>query len=233
EDPGALRSPDREVAATDAPGEAGSPSSPGASQSAVSTTDISRERGVVLFLGTSLTEGYGLGNAQEHAFPARVQALINRAALPFRVVNAGVGGDTSAGGLRRLEWLLRMPVRVLVIELGANDGLRGQDVDALRSNLLAVIGQTRARYPEVEILLAGMQAPPNLGQRYTESFRAVFPEVAREADVALIPFLLEDVGGIRELNQADGIHPSVEGHEIIAETVWTSLEPVLRRIDGR
>jgi len=121
----------------------------------------------------------------------------------------------------------------VIVELGANDGLRGQDVDALRGNLLAVIGQTRTRYPEVEILLAGMQAPPNLGQRYTESFRAVFPQVAREADVALIPFLLEDVGGIRELNQPDGIHPSVEGHEIIAETVWTSLEPVLRRIDGR
>lgn len=216
EDPGALRSPDREVAATDAAGEAAS----------------SGERGVVLFLGTSLTEGYGLGNAQEHAFPARIQARIDRAALPFRVVNAGVGGDTSAGGLRRLEWLLRMPVRVLVIELGANDGLRGQDVDALRGNLLAVIGQTRARYPEVEILLAGMQAPPNLGQRYTESFRAVFPQVAREADVALIPFLLEGVGGIRERNQPDGIHPSVEGHEIIAETVWTSLEPLLRRIDA-
>jgi len=122
---------------------------------------------------------------------------------------------------------------IVIVELGANDGLRGQDVDALRGNLLAVIGETRARYPEVEILLAGMQAPPNLGQRYTESFRAVFPQVAREADVALIPFLLEDVGGIRELNQADGIHPSVEGHEIIAETVWTSLEPVLRRIDAR
>ena len=233
EDPGALRSPDREVAATDAAAEAAPSPSPPASQSGISTTDTSPERGVVLFLGTSLTEGYGLGNAREHAFPAKVQERIDRAALPFRVVNAGVGGDTSAGGLRRLEWLLRMPVRVLVIELGANDGLRGQDVDALRGNLLAVIGQTRARYPEVEILLAGMQAPPNLGQRYTESFSAVFPEVAREADVALIPFLLEGVGGIRELNQADGIHPSVEGHEIIAETVWTSLEPVLRRIDAR
>ncbi len=230
EDPGALRSPDREVAATDAATEAASSSSPAASQSATSTTDTSPERGVVLFLGTSLTEGYGLGNAQEHAFPARVQERIDQAGLPFRVVNAGVGGDTSAGGLRRLEWLLRMPVRVLVIELGANDGLRGQDVGALRDNLLAVIDRTRARYPEVEVLLAGMQAPPNLGERYTASFRAVFPEVAGEADVTLIPFLLEDVGGIRGLNQADGIHPSVEGHEIIAETVWARLEPVLRGI---
>jgi acyl-CoA thioesterase-1 len=240
EDPGALRSPDREVAATDAAAEAGSPSSsavspssPAASQSAIPARDISPERGVVLFLGTSLTEGYGLENAREHAFPARVQAHIDQAGLPFRAVNAGVGGDTSAGGLRRLEWLLRAPVRVLVIELGANDGLRGQDVDALRDNLLAVIGRTRARYAEVEILLAGMQAPPNLGERYTESFRAVFPEVAGETDVTLIPFLLEGVGGVRELNQADGIHPSVEGHEIVAETVWASLEPVLRRIDAR
>lgn len=232
EDPGALRSPDREVAATDAATEAAPSSAPPASQSPTSATDTLPERGVVLFLGTSLTEGHGLANAQEHAFPSRVQARIDRAALPFRVVNAGVGGDTSAGGLRRLEWLLRMPVRVLVIELGANDGLRGQDVDALRGNLLAVIGRTRARYPEVEILLAGMRAPPNLGQRYTESFSAVFPEVAGEADVTLIPFLLEGVGGIRELNQADGIHPSVEGHEIIAGTVWAGLEPVLRRIDA-
>lgn len=233
EDPEALRSPDGEVAATDAATKAASSSSPAPSQSAISTTDTSPERGVVLFLGTSLTEGYGLGNAREHAFPARVRTRIDRAGLPFRVVNAGVGGDTSAGGLRRLEWLLRTPVRVLVIELGANDGLRGLDVDALRDNLLAVIGRTRARYAEVEILLAGMQAPPNLGERYTASFSAVFPEVAREADVTLIPFLLEGVGGVRELNQADGIHPSVEGHEIIAETVWASLEPVLRRIDAR
>ena len=211
DDPEALRSPAREVPATEDAG----------------------EHGVVLFLGTSLTEGYGLQNARAHAFPARVQERIERAGLPFRVVNAGVGGDTSAGGLRRLDWLLRMPVRVLVLELGANDGLRGQDVDALRDNLLAVVRNTRARHPGVEIVLAGMRAPPNLGERYTESFRAVFPEVAREADIRLIPFLLEGVGGIRELNQADGIHPSVAGHEIVAETVWTSLEPVLRRLDAR
>ncbi len=207
EDPEALRSPDGEVPAAE-----------------------DDERGVILFLGTSLTEGYGLQNAPEDAFPARVQERIDGAGLPFRVVNAGVGGDTSAGGLRRLEWLLRMPIRVLVLELGANDGLRGQDVGALRDNLLAIIRETRSRYPEAEILLAGMQTPPNLGQRYSESFRAVFPEVARMAEVTLIPFLLEGVGGIRELNQPDGIHPSVEGHEIIAGTIWAGLEPVLRRI---
>lgn len=207
EGPEALRSPDQEVPATDAD-----------------------DRGVVLFLGTSLTEGYGLRNAPEDAFPAKVQQRIDHAGLPFRVVNAGVGGDTSAGGLRRLEWLLRVPLQVLVLELGANDGLRGQDAGALRDNLLAIIRDTRSRYPDAEILLAGMQAPPNLGQRYSESFRAVFPEVARAANVILIPFLLEGVGGIRELNQSDGIHPSVEGHEIIAGTVWASLEPVLRRM---
>ena len=231
ESPDAVRSPDREVPATDSA--AGFlPFTPpaGAQSDSAAAAAAAADRAIVLFLGTSLTEGYGLGNAPEHAFPARVQERIDTAGLPFRVVNAGVGGDTSAGGLRRLEWLLRMPVRVLVIELGANDGLRGQDVDALRDNLLAAIGRTRARYPEVEILLAGMRAPPNLGERYAASFRAVFPEVAREADVTLIPFLLEGVGGIRELNQADGIHPSVEGHEIIAETVWASLEPVLARL---
>ena len=207
EGPEALRSPEREVPATDAD-----------------------DRGVVLFLGTSLTEGYGLQNAPEDAFPAKVQQRIDHSDLPFRVVNAGVGGDTSAGGLRRLEWLLRAPLQVLVLELGANDGLRGQDTDALRDNLLAIIRATRARYPDAEILLAGMQAPPNLGQRYSESFRAVFPEVALAGNVILIPFLLEGVGGIRELNQSDAIHPSVEGHEIIAGTVWASLEPVLRRM---
>ena len=231
ENPDAVRSPDREVPATDA--DAGTaPSSPTAPQDGARATDPASGRDVVLFLGTSLTEGYGLDNAAEHAFPARIRARIDQAGLPFRVVNAGVGGDTSAGGLRRLDWLLRTPVRVLVVELGANDGLRGQDVDALRDNLLAVIRQTRARYPEAEILLAGMQAPPNLGERYAGRFRAVFPEVAREADVTLIPFLLEGVGGVRELNQPDGIHPSVEGHEIIAGTVWAHLEPVLRRIDA-
>ncbi len=220
ENPGAVRSPDREVPATDA--------APRADAVLPDT-----ERDIVLFLGTSLTEGYGLDAPEEHAFPARIQERIDRAGLPFRVVNAGLGGDTSAGGLGRLEWLLRMPVRVLVIELGANDGLRGQNVDALRDNLLAVVRRTRARHPEAEILLAGMQAPPNLGERYAARFRAVFPEVAREADVALVPFLLEGVGGVRELNQADGIHPSVEGHEIVAGTVWASLEPVLTGLASR
>ena len=230
EDPEALRSGDREVPAPDAASPA--PVTAGYGPAGEGATPVS-EPEVVLFLGTSLTEGYGLQNPDGHAFPARVQEHIDEAGLPFRVVNAGVGGDTSAGGLRRLEWLLRMPIRVLVLELGANDGLRGQDVDALRANLLAIIRDTRARYPEAEVLLAGMQAPPNLGQRYSESFRAVFPDVAGTAGVTLIPFLLEGVGGIRELNQADGIHPSVEGHEIIAATVWSSLEPVLRRIDVR
>ncbi len=230
EDPEAVRSPAREVPATEAPTRAVADSSSASSRPGATDPEPARERGTVLFLGTSLTEGYGLANAAEHAFPARVQERIDRAGLPFRVVNAGVGGDTSAGGLRRLEWLLRAPPRVLVIELGANDGLRGLDVGALRDNLLAVIGRTRTVVPEVEILLAGMRAPPNLGERYTGRFRAVFPEVARETGVTLIPFLLEGVGGIRALNQPDGIHPSAEGHEIIAETVWAGLEPVLRGI---
>ena len=241
EDPERLRSPDGEVPAAEA-GSPGSTAANSASDAALSVAATAQQvpgaaqappgadPGVILFLGTSLTEGYGLENPDEHAFPAKIQERIDQAALPFRVMNAGVGGDTSAGGLGRLEWLLRSPVRVLVLELGANDGLRGQNVDALRENLLAIIRGTRARYPQVEILLAGMQAPPNLGQRYSESFRAVFPEVARAAGVTLIPFLLEGVGGVRELNQPDGIHPSSAGHEILAATVWDSLEPVLRGI---
>ncbi len=193
---------------------------------------VPSEPGAVLFLGTSLTAGLGLPN-RDQAFPARVRERIVEAGLPFTVSNAGVSGDTSAGGLNRLDWVLRAPVHVLVLELGANDGLRGQDVEALRTNLLEIIDRARARYPAVEIVLAGMQAPPNLGERYTDRFSAVFPDVARSKGATLIGFLLDGVAGVPELNQADGIHPTAEGHEVIATTVWDSIEPVLRRLAAR
>lgn len=185
-------------------------------------------RAVVLFLGNSLTAGLGVG--EDLAFPALVQAKIDSAGLPFRVVNAGVSGETSADGLRRIDWLLRQPVRVLVLELGANDALRGQDVAAMKSNLRQIIERTRARYPDVEVVLAGMEAPPNLGPRYTASFHDAWRDLAREEHAVLIPFLLEDVAGIARLNQEDRIHPTAEGHRIVAANVWRVLEPVLRRV---
>lgn len=182
---------------------------------------------VVLFFGTSLTAGYGLeGDAA--AFPAVLQEKMDSAGLDYRVVNAGVPGETSAAGIRRIGWVLdRNEPDVVVLELGANDGLRGQDPDALRANLEAAIDSVRAHAPDADVVLAGMEAPPNLGPQYTEAFRAVFREVARSEDVVLVPFLLEDVAGVPELNQDDRIHPTAEGHRIVAENVWPVLEPVL------
>jgi acyl-CoA thioesterase-1 len=183
-------------------------------------------RPVVLFLGTSLTAGYGL--ELEQAYPALIQQRIDAAGLPFRVVNAGVSGMTSAGGLSRIAWLLREPVAVLVLELGANDALRGLDPEAMRRNLQEIIDRTRRAHPDAKIVIEGMEAPPNLGERYADAFRAVFPELARRNDAAFIPFLLEGVAAVPSLNQSDGIHPTAEGQRRIAETVWRSLEPVLQ-----
>jgi acyl-CoA thioesterase-1 len=180
---------------------------------------------VIVFLGTSLTAGYGLEESQ--AFPALIQNQIDTARLDYHVVNAGVSGDTSAGGRRRLAWLLRLPVSVLVLELGANDMLRGQEVEQLRANLEAILDETLAAHPQAEIVIAGMRAAPNLGRDYVEAFDSVYPALAEEYNAAFIPFLLEDVAARRNLNQADGIHPTVEGHALIAERVWKTLKPVL------
>ncbi len=184
----------------------------------------------MLFLGTSLTAGLGL--PPEQAFPALIQSKIDSAGLDFRAVNAGVSGGTSAGGLRRIDWLLRQPIAVLVIELGANDMLRGQDIEAMRSNLQEIIDRTRSAHPTARIVIAGMQAAPNLGEPYGREFAATFNELADRNDAALIPFLLEDVAGLQELNQPDGIHPTAEGHAIIADHVWRVLAPILHDLDG-
>jgi acyl-CoA thioesterase I len=189
---------------------------------------LSDSRPVVLFFGTSLTAGLGL--EPEESYPALIQRRIDSARLPFRVVNAGVSGETSAAGLRRIDWLLSQRISVLVLELGANDALRGQDLAAARGNLQEIIDRTRARYPDVRIVIAGMQAPPNLGSRYTAEFRQLFVDLARRNDAALIPFLLEGVGGVPELNQGDGIHPNAEGSRVVAENVWRVLAPVLRQV---
>ncbi|MEM9174811.1 MAG: arylesterase [Myxococcota bacterium] len=181
---------------------------------------------VIVFLGTSLTAGYGLEESQ--AYPALIEERLQAEGLAYRVINAGVSGDTSAGGLRRLPWLLRMPVAVLVLELGANDMLRGLDIEQLRTNLETILDQTREAHPRVKFVVSGMRAAPNLGRDYVERFDSVYPALAEKYGAPLVPFLLEDVAAKRTLNQADGIHPTAEGHALIADRVWETLAPVLR-----
>jgi acyl-CoA thioesterase I len=181
----------------------------------------------ILVVGDSITAGYGLD--PDEAYPALLQEKIDQAQLGFRVVNAGLSGDTSAGGLRRIGWLLRQPVEVLILELGGNDGLRGISTEETKKNLLGIIQKTREKYPQARVIVAGMQMPKNMGEEYTNKYREIFPEVARNSGSELIPFLLDGVGGKAELNQADRIHPTAEGQKIIAETVWKALEPVLRK----
>jgi len=183
-------------------------------------------RPVLLCFGTSLTAGAGL--APDEAFPALLQHKVDSAGLGFRVVNAGVSGETVAAGLRRIDWLLQQPIGVLLLELGANDALRGQDLAEAKRNLQEIIDRTRSRHPGVRVVVAGMEAPPNLGRPYTREFRDLFRDLARENRAVLIPFLLEGVAGQAELNQADGIHPTAAGARIVADRVWKTLEPVLR-----
>lgn len=185
----------------------------------------------VVFLGTSLTAGLGL-EGSEQSYVELLDAMADSLGLPMNAVNAGVSGETSAGGLRRLDWVLREPLDVLFLELGANDGLRGQDPQAMKRNLVQIIERTRTRNPEAQIVLAGMEAPPNLGPLYTTAFREVFPAVAEEHDVVLVPFLLDGVAGVPELNQDDRIHPTGGGHRAVARTVWPYLEPMLRSSGG-
>lgn len=180
----------------------------------------------IVVLGDSLAAGYGIDPSS--AYPALLDQRIQAAGLPYRVVNAGVSGDTTAGGLRRLDWILKRPVDVLILELGGNDGLRGMAPSQTRSNLVSIIQKTRAARPLVRIVLTGMQMPSNFGADYTREFRELYPEVARRESVALVPFLLEGVGGVPSLNQADQIHPTAEGHRRVATNVWAVLEGVLK-----
>ena len=194
---------------------------------AVNSSALAPERKNIVVLGDSLAAGYGIDPAQ--AYPARLQRKIEEAKWNFRVINAGVSGDTAAGGLRRLDWVLKRRVDVLVLELGANDGLRGASLGDLKANLQAIIDRTRKRYPQAKIIVAGMRMPPNLGD-YAGKFQKVFADVARENESALVPFLLEGVGGRPELNQPDQIHPTAEGHRIVAENVWKVLRPTLEKM---
>jgi acyl-CoA thioesterase-1 len=180
---------------------------------------------VVLFAGTSLTAGYGVD--PDAAFPALIQRKIDAAGLRYRVVNAGVSGETSAGARRRIGWLMRQPVAVLVLETGANDGLRGQDPEATRENIQAIFDEARRQKPPPKLVLVAMEALPNYGEDYRRRFRAIYPELAKANGATLIPFLLEGVAGDPRLNQPDGIHPTDEGHARVAENVWKVLKPIL------
>jgi acyl-CoA thioesterase-1 len=183
----------------------------------------------IVFLGTSLTAGYGLPDPRL-AYPTLIQAKLDSAGLKFRTVNAGVSGETSAGALRRIDWVLDQGrIAVLMIETGANDGLRGQDPDSTRANIQAIIAKARLLDPAPKIILTGMEAMPNLGADFTRRFRGIFPELARTTGAALVPFLLEGVAGVDSLNQADGIHPTPRGQQIVAATVWKVLAPLLAR----
>lgn len=179
----------------------------------------------ILFYGDSLTAGLGL--TTEEAFPALVEKKFKQLGKPCKVINAGLSGETSAGGLSRLEWVLRQPVDVFVLELGANDGLRGLPIEQTQKNLQAIIDKVKAKYPKVKIVIAGMMVPPNMGPDYTSKFRKIFPELAKKNNATLIPFLLHDVAGNEKLNQADGIHPNVEGHKIVAANVFKVVQPLL------
>ncbi|MBL7871398.1 MAG: arylesterase [Cyclobacteriaceae bacterium] len=180
---------------------------------------------VILFFGDSLTAGYGLST--EEAFPALIEKELNKSDKKVKVVNAGLSGETSAGGLSRIDWILRQPVDIFVLELGANDGLRGLPIEQTRKNLQSIIEKVKAKYPDCKIVLAGMMVPPNMGKQYTDEFKSIYPDLAKNNKATLIPFILEDVGGIEKLNQADGIHPNVEGHKIIADNLKKVFEKLI------
>ena len=179
----------------------------------------------ILFYGDSITAGYGL--SMQEAFPALVEEQLIKKGKKVRVVNAGVSGETSAGGLTRIDWILRQPIDVCFLELGGNDGLRGLPLDQTKKNLQAIIDKVKAKNPDVKLVLAGMQVPPNLGPEYTREFRNIYPSLAKENNATLIPFLLEDVGGDEKLNQPDGIHPNAQGHRIVASNGTRILLPLL------
>lgn len=182
----------------------------------------------VLIVGTSLTAGLGLD--PEHAYPAVLQRMADSAGYEVRIANAGLSGETSAGALRRMEWLLREPAAVVVIETGANDGLRGVDVDSTRANLAAIVREVKRSRPGATVLLVQMEAPPNMGEAYTRRFRENYAAVARSEGVELLPFLLDGVAGVRAMNQPDGIHPTREGAVRVAQNLWGSLGPHLARL---
>lgn len=180
----------------------------------------------ILFFGNSLTAGYGL-ESQDEAFPAIIQGKIDSLGLNYRCINAGLSGETSAGGKERIDWILEQPVDIFVLELGANDGLRGISTASTYENLSAIVQKVVKAYPECKLILAGMKIPPNMGQEYFKGFEAIFPKLATAHKMTLIPFLLDGVAGDATLNQEDSVHPTAKGQKIMAETVWAALKPLL------
>ena len=186
---------------------------------------ITREVKNIIFFGNSLTAGYGV--EQSEAFPALIQARIDSLKLSYKVINAGVSGETTAAGMNRIEWVLQQTVDVFILELGGNDGLRGIPLSETSKNLQEIIDAVKEKYPAARVILAGMEIPPNMGKKYTDEFRALYRQVADKNQILLIPFLLQGVGGEPELNQADGIHPNAKGHKIVADNVWAVLKDIL------
>jgi len=192
------------------------------------TTETKKETKNILFFGTSLTAGYGLDDPSQ-AYPALIQNKIDSLKLPYHVVNGGLSGETSAGGLGRIDWILKQPVDIFVLELGANDGLRGLSVVETTTNLQAIIDKVKAKYPNAKLVMEGMQMPPNMGQKYTAEFKNLFSSLAVKNEMLFVPFLLEGVGGVAKLNQNDGIHPNEQGAKILAQNVWVILKPILQQ----
>jgi acyl-CoA thioesterase-1 len=193
----------------------------------VRAAEPDRPQHTIVFLGDSLTAGYGLENPTAQAYPALIQQKLQAATLPWRVVNAGLSGDTTAGGLRRLDWVLRQPADILFIALGGNDGLRGIDPAVTEHNLEQIVDHARAKYPTLRVVIAGMQMPDAMGEAFVQRYRGLFGRVAEKKQAVLLPFLLEGVGGRAELNQADAIHPTAAGQQIVADNVWKILRPLL------
>ena len=188
-------------------------------------TAESPSKKTILFFGNSLTAGYGID--PEESFAGRIQTRLDSLEKDFRVINGGLSGETTAGGLSRLDWFLEEEPYLFVLELGGNDGLRGIALTETKKNLLAIVDKVQAKYPNTKIILAGMQIPPNMGQEYTEEFKAIYPAVAKEKNIELIPFLLEGVAGNPDLNLPDGIHPTAEGHRLVMETLWPYISKAL------
>jgi acyl-CoA thioesterase-1 len=201
----------------------------GVGEAAPAVSSATMRKPVVLFFGTSLTAGYGLDPAQ--AFPTLIEKKAQSEGLPIRVVNAGLSGETTAGAARRIDWVLRTPADLVVIEGGANDALRGLSPDAARGNLEQVIAAVRRKQPSAKIVLVQMEAPPNLGPAYARSFRTIYADIAKKEGIPLLPFLLNGVAGLPRLNQADGIHPNAAGERIVADNLWRALKPIVAQLD--
>jgi len=188
---------------------------------------MAQEKKTILIFGDSIAAGYGVD--PEQAFPAVIQEKIDSVGLQFEVINGGLSGETSAGGLRRITWVLQRKVDIMILELGGNDGLRGIDLRSTKKNLQQIIKIARDKYPDMQVIIAGMQVPPNLGLEYTNEFVSLYPDLAEENDVPLIPLILNKVGGYDEFMQADQIHPNAVGHRVVADTVWETLYPIITK----